>query len=63
MLQSNGEAVAAATAVVVNRRRIYYLVDIHDWQDTLTDECCIVIYIYKKEERERRIYLYDAYLY
>lgn len=45
MLLSNGEAVAAATAVVVNRRRIYYLVDIHDWQDTLTGACCIVIYI------------------
>lgn len=51
MLLSKGEAVAAATAVVVNRQRIYYLVDIHDWQDTLTGVCCIVIYIRKKRDR------------
>jgi hypothetical protein len=66
MLLSNGEAVAAATVVVVNQRRIYYLVDIHDWQETLSDACGMVIYMCVYIEGNTymmRIYINIIYVY
>lgn len=54
-LLNKGDAVDVA-AVVVNQRRIYYLVVTHDWQETLTGERALrVIFMY--------IDIYDAYLY
>jgi len=54
-LLNKGDAVQVA-AVVVNRRRIYYLVVTHDWQETLTGARALwIIFMY--------IYIYNAYLY